>query len=272
VEAAAFLAINSNGRISAIVSHREASDLTVVLDQYEREIPWNGMTRPVKRKKALPKREAQFEIKPIPKIGLKRREQQRSIDTRTTIICAALAEFAEKGFEAASIRCIAQRTGLQHPLITYHYRTKDILWRAVAEHLFAEIKRKTPPVNSTLSARDYVRERLRNLFYFTVDYQDFHQFMLRENRPNNPRLSWLIERFLRPALRDILPKIEEAQRTGHLPPSDPILVHYMLIGITSALSSLGSEIKEIARIEPDAPSVVDAYWKLIDMTVFGRKA
>jgi hypothetical protein len=49
-------------------------------------------------------------------------------------------------------------------------------------------------------------------------------------------------------------------------------VHYMLIGTTSVLSSLGSEIKEIARIELDAPDVVDANWKLIDMTVFGRKA
>jgi hypothetical protein len=46
----------------------------------------------------------------------------------------------------------------------------------------------------------------------------------------------------------------------------------MLIGITSVLSSLGSEIKEIARIETDASDVVDANWKLIDMTVFGRKA
>jgi hypothetical protein len=90
--------------------------------------------------------------------------------------------------------------------------------------------------------------------------------------PRNPRLSWLIETFLRPTVRDILPKIEEAQRTGDLPPSAPILVHCMLIGITSVLSSLGSEIKEIARIETDASDVVDANWKLIDMTVFGRKA
>ena len=46
----------------------------------------------------------------------------------------------------------------------------------------------------------------------------------------------------------------------------------MPIGITSVLSSLGSEIQEIARIEPDAPDVVDAYWKLVDMAVFGRQA
>ena len=34
----------------------------------------------------------------------------------------------------------------------------------------------------------------------------------------------------RPALRDIFPKIEEAQRTGDVPPSEPILVDYTPIG------------------------------------------
>jgi TetR/AcrR family transcriptional regulator len=71
----------------------------------------------------------------------KRREQQRAIETRQMILDAALSEFAERGFDAASIRNIAMRVGLQHPLITYHYRTKDLLWRAVAENAFAEIRK-----------------------------------------------------------------------------------------------------------------------------------
>src|ERR1700742_4469721 len=70
----------------------------------------------------------------------KRAEQQRSIETRAAILNAAIAEFAERGFEAASIRAIADRLGLQHPLITYHFRSKDILWRAAAEHAFAQIR------------------------------------------------------------------------------------------------------------------------------------
>src|SRR6266550_3729351 len=70
----------------------------------------------------------------------KRAEQERSQATRSTILEAALAEFAEKGFAAASIRSIAERTGFQHPLLTYHYRTKDLLWRAVAEDTFARIR------------------------------------------------------------------------------------------------------------------------------------
>src|SRR6202022_855644 len=70
----------------------------------------------------------------------KRAEQQRSLETRGAILDAAIAEFAERGFEGASIRSIADRLGLQHPLITYHYRSKDILWRAAAEHAFTRIR------------------------------------------------------------------------------------------------------------------------------------
>src|ERR1700682_1715743 len=70
----------------------------------------------------------------------KRAEQQRSLETRASILNAAIAEFAERGFEGASIRAIADRLSLQHPLITYHYRSKDILWRAAAEHAFAQIR------------------------------------------------------------------------------------------------------------------------------------
>ena len=70
-----------------------------------------------------------------------RAEQQRSIETRVSILNAAIAEFAERGFEGASIRSIADRLGLQHPLITYHYRSKDILWRGGRARLCTDTER-----------------------------------------------------------------------------------------------------------------------------------
>src|SRR5258708_12529231 len=80
---------------------------------------------------------------------LKRREQQRAIETRNLILDASLTEFAQRGYEAASIRRIAGRTRLQHPLITYHFRTNLLLSRAVAEHPFPELHtawaRQPPP-------------------------------------------------------------------------------------------------------------------------------
>ena len=203
-----------------------------------------------------------------------RREQQRAIDTRLTILKAALTEFAEKGFEGASIRNIGQRTGLQRPLITYHYKTKEILWRSVAEHLFAEIRTRwkfNAPLDATLSPRDFVREVCRTFLGFMAEYHDFHKFMLRESRPNNPRLTWLTQTFLAPVLDRFVPNIRLAQEAGDLPPGDPILVNYMLIGIISVLSSLGPEIRELSGIDTDDPAIVDAYWAIFDATVFGRK-
>src|SRR5438128_918554 len=66
-----------------------------------------------------------------------RREQQRTIETRRAILDAALNEFAERGFEGASVRRIGERAGLEYTLITYHFKNKDTLWRAVAIDAFA---------------------------------------------------------------------------------------------------------------------------------------
>lgn len=201
----------------------------------------------------------------------RRREQQRAVETKLTILKASLVEFAEKGFDAASIRSIASRTGLQHPLITYHYRSKEILWRAVAEHAFGEIERlwdtqvETDP---TLTPLQRVEREYRAFLRFTLEYPDFHHFMLRENRPGNPRLRWLVHSVIQPLLSRILPQIRASQAAGELPQGDPVLIHYMLIGAASVLSSLGAEILEATGLAPDSPSVVESYWSIIEHTIF----
>src|SRR6201984_2380897 len=107
----------------------------------------------------------------------KRAEQQRAIETREAILNAAIAEFADRGFDGASIRAIADRLGLQHPLITYHYRTKDLLWRAAAEHAFAQIRAGwniSAPEGSDLSPLARLREEYTTVFRYTVAFPEFH--------------------------------------------------------------------------------------------------
>ena len=201
----------------------------------------------------------------------KRREQQRAIDTKQMILSAALSEFAQVGFEAASIRNIAAITGLQHPLITYHYRTKEILWEAVAEDAFAEIRRlwdEGIAGQENMTPIERLRAEYSAFLRFTIAHPDFHHFMLRESRPNNPRLPWLVRTILQPTMQRVLPEIENAQAAGQLPPGNPALIHYMMIGMTSVLSSLKDEIKESADVATDDPKVIDAYLSMIDAIVF----
>src|SRR3977135_2859293 len=205
----------------------------------------------------------------------KRDEQQRSLEPRGASLDAAIAEFAERGFEGASIRAIADRLGLQHPLITYHYRSKDILWRAAAEHAFAQIRAgwdTSAPENSDLPALARLREEYATLFRYTVAFPEFHRFMRQETFSNNPRLKWVAETLLTPLLGRLIPQIVAAQKQGLLPSVDPILFHYMMVSLTATLSGFGPEMQITSGLSAENSKVIEAYWRLVDETVFGKHA
>src|SRR6202030_616810 len=205
----------------------------------------------------------------------KRAEQQRSIETRASILNAAIAEFAERGFEGASIRAIADRLGLQHPLITYHYRTKDILWRAAAEHAFGQIRAgwdMSAPESSDSLPLARLREEYATLFRYTVAFPEFHRFMRQEALTNNPRLRWVAETVLTPLLGRLIPQIVAAQKQGLLPPVDPILFHYMMVSLTATLSGFGPEMRVTSGLSAENAKVIEAYWRRGDETVFAKHA
>ncbi|MCW6530774.1 TetR/AcrR family transcriptional regulator [Sphingomonas lycopersici] len=200
-----------------------------------------------------------------------RREQQRSVDTRKAILDAALAEFAERGFDGASVRRIGERAALDYTLITYHFRSKDTLWKACAEYAFEQIEAqwdKAIPPDSTMSPSDRVRTEFRAFLRFTVEHTAFHHFMLRENQGSSPRLAWLVENILRKTRERILPQIEAAQADGELINADPDMVYYMLIGMTSVLSSLSGELSQTIGFSLSDEAAVERYWNLIERAVF----
>lgn len=204
----------------------------------------------------------------------KRREQQRSVESQLAILQAALTEFAEMGFEGASMRRIGERAGLHYTLITYHFRSKEALWEAVAEHFLAQISTLWEAIvtqDEGLDAIDRVREEYRTFLQFTMQYPDFHHFMMRESRAASPRLPLLMDTFLAPVMQRSVSQIEAAQREGDLPLANPILIHYLLIGVTTVLSALGAEIRYNSGMQPEEPTVMEEYWTLIDQLVFKRK-
>src|SRR6476646_4560033 len=66
--------------------------------------------------------------------------------TRERIRAAALDLFSELSFDGATTREIAARAGVTQGLLNYHCSSKDELWRAAVDGLFAEL-------NDALDAR-----------------------------------------------------------------------------------------------------------------------
>ena len=223
------------------------------------------------------KRNAALQDAAVPRPGArgrpqKRAEQQRAVNTRRAILNAALTEFAEKGFDAASIRVIAERTGLQHPLITYHFRNKDILWRTTAEYAFEQIREEWDKFDEThagMSSLDRLRAEYRALFRYTVAFPEFHRFMRQECATNNPRLKWVAKTVVMPLLDRLLPQIAALQKERVLPQMEPILFHYMMVSLTAMLSELGPEMRATSKLSADDPDVVTSYWRAVEQMVFG---
>jgi AcrR family transcriptional regulator len=210
--------------------------------------------------------------KPKKRAGRTRKEQQRAIETRQAILDAALNEFAERGFEGASIRRIGDRAGIDYTLITYHYKNKLTLWQAVAEDSFLKIEKMWDAVASgvDMSGLDRLKVEYRAFMEFTIEHSAFHRFMLSENYIGSPRLAWLIENFLARSQHRLLQHIKDAQAQGQLVDESPILVHYMILGMVSVLASLNGEMNAIFGLSLDDRSAVDTYWNLIERVVFDK--
>ena len=66
------------------------------------------------------------------------RAEQRDA-TRDQIVQAALTSISDSGYDGVSTRTIAARAGVTQGLLTYHFKSKDALWRAAADHLFTRL-------------------------------------------------------------------------------------------------------------------------------------
>lgn len=62
-----------------------------------------------------------------------------SKDTPVKLLDAAVTLFAARGFSAVSIREVAEASGANSALISYHFGGKEGLYRAVLEQQFAEV-------------------------------------------------------------------------------------------------------------------------------------
>ena len=188
-----------------------------------------------------------------------RKQQQRSVVTQQKLLGAAIEAFSENGFKGTSTRDIAERAGVHHPLITYHFKNKDQLWRAAADHAFSAF---------TLSLARSLEEhrnkcpktRMSELIRAYVDYAKqqpaLHKVMIQEASCPSPRLDWLIDTHLKPLFEVIFRMIAKLQELGVAPPGNPALLFSMIRLSSGGLLALGNELSGSSGIDIEDPETL----------------
>lgn len=196
-----------------------------------------------------------------------RKQQQRSIKTRQKLLDAALEAFSENGFKGTSTRDIAERAGVHHPLITYHFKNKEELWRAAADRVFSEFTAVLIDARrdaAQQSPRERMAAMIRTYVRYAAKKPALHKLMLQESSRASTRLDWLIDMHLRPLYLSVVEELRPLQASGIAPAGDPALL-FNLIRVTSGGTlALALEIRDTSGVDFDQDENVEA---LADMIV-----
>jgi AcrR family transcriptional regulator len=181
-----------------------------------------------------------------------RKQQQRSVVTQQKLLDAAIQAFSENGFKGTSTRDIADRAGVHHPLITYHFKNKDQLWRAATDRIFREfhvslIKSMAvvPEVDPKARGEAFVHTYVK----YAYSQPALHKIILQESSYPSDRLDWLVENHLKPLYDMVKGQIVRLQELGVSPPGDPALLYNMIRVSAGGLLALGLEVRGTSNFD-----------------------
>lgn len=188
--------------------------------------------------------------------------------TRDDIVSAALRLFSERGFDGTSLRDVAQTSGRPLGVVSYHFPSKDLLWRASAERVHRHIEWHFRGLIDTLEGADpkhAARSLMREYVFYFAQAPETFRFMLQIGMVDNERLRWFVESFGKPFRAEFSVMLGELSRQNAIPPDDPRfpLLLYSMIGSAALPFAIAPEVKLTSGIDPVDPDLVAKHANLI---------
>lgn len=161
----------------------------------------------------------------------KRKTQERAEVTKNKIIEVALREFSERGFDAVTVREIEVLAGVQRNLVSYHFGSKEDLWKAAASDVISKLQAFTSErteLMRDLPSRERVAYSVRSYVRFASKHPQLNRLMVQEGKQKSWRLEWIAEEFLKPGM---LTSREFVTTDLHL--TDEEFVHWYYLFVSS---------------------------------------
>jgi AcrR family transcriptional regulator len=148
---------------------------------------------------------------------------------RARIVAAAIDEFAARGFKGASMDAIAARTHTTRALINYYFGSKEKLYLAVLEQVYAEIREAEGRLDlDHLAPVEAVRRIVEFTYGYYVAHEGFVRLVVAENqaRGRHLRKSRAMRTLNRPIIERLSEVIARGQAQGLFRPGvDPVEIH-----------------------------------------------
>ena len=187
---------------------------------------------------------------------------ERGPDARERILAAAESLFAVRGFEGVSTTQIAKVAGITQPLIHYHFKNKEALWKATISRLFSKLSQEFSAEVKMLPNKDdrrYLVEMMRCYVSFVARYPQYGQFIMREGVQESARLQWMVDEWLKPMLAQFHDIYEKGIAEGWM---KDIPFPQLIILITASASqffSMAPLVKALYGVDATCPEQILAH-------------
>ena len=109
---------------------------------------------------------------------------------------------------------------MSQPSLNYHFRTKQELWEAAVDGLFADFRQVMESrldglrgVDTRTSAELSVREFIE----FSARRPQLHRIIMQESKSDSERMDWLVDRHVRPLYDRVVAMFEQLSSDGVVP-------------------------------------------------------
>lgn len=194
----------------------------------------------------------------------------RAKATRSKILQAALELFAENGFDGASIRDIANRAGVIHGLIKYHFENKDQLWKSAVDFLFERQAKemRAPEGFEQLPAEEQARDWIKRYVRYCARHPEHARIMVQESLRDTERLRWAVKTHIEPVHKTARLVSKSWIEAGVYP---AIPLHAIIYIISAAAQSpfmLAPELRHGSGIDMTNPAQIDIYADALTTILF----
>jgi AcrR family transcriptional regulator len=145
-------------------------------------------------------------------------------ETAHRLLLAGRRLFAQQGFEGTSVRALTREADANLGAVTYHFETKEELYRAVLDMVLAPVRGRLELLGGLpLPAPERLELFVRGMFQHLRENRDIPRFFVQEivlgDDPSPPILNTV-----RTVVGTLAKILKEGQEEGSVVPGDPVLM------------------------------------------------
>ena len=191
--------------------------------------------------------------------------------TQASILQAALDLFAERGFEAASVRDISARAGVTHAVIRLHFGTKEKLWRSALGFLFERFSTEMDAEDADRgkrTVRQEIEAFVRRYVHYCARHPEHVRITVQASLQASEGFGWSVDTFVAPGHRSITPLFKRAMADGLLPDVPVMSMIYIVSAASQMIFALAEEAKRIYGTDVLSADVVERHADAICQLLF----